>query len=135
MFSEASVNHSVHRAGESPGWRPPSLLDGDIPLLLTSSGSHCSGRYAFYWNAFSCRIKFIVVHCFHLLFQKPLKFGNEIKDCSDHLFLTGFEETWLSFVFLDFFNNCLSTVNFDLSLESLKFDVEKIVCIISQTYV
>ena len=123
MFSEASVNHSVHRAGESPGWRPPSLLDGDIPLLLTSSSGHCSGR-------------FIVVHCFHLLFQKPLKFGNEIKDCSDHLFLiSGFKETWLSFVFLDFFNNCLSTVNFDLSLESVKFDVEKIVCIISQTYV
>ena len=111
MFSEASVNHSVHRAGSlpdgdpipsgwrSPGWRPPSPLDGDPPLLLTSSGGHCSGRYAFYWNAFSCRIKSIVVHCFHLLFQKPLKFGNEMKDYSDHLFSTGFKGTWLSFVF------------------------------------
>ena len=47
MFSEASVSQFVHRGqvcllGVSPG---------DIPLV-TSSGSHCSGRYASYLNAF-----------------------------------------------------------------------------------
>ena len=31
------------------GGRPPLEVD---PLVLTSSGGHCSGRYTSYWNAF-----------------------------------------------------------------------------------
>ena len=40
----------------SPRQRPPSgqrpPLDRDLAPGLTSSGSHCSGRYTSYWNAF-----------------------------------------------------------------------------------
>ena len=48
MFSEASVSHCVYGLGSLPagGGLPPN------PPVLTSSGGHCSGRYAFYWNAF-----------------------------------------------------------------------------------
>ena len=31
----------------TPSWSPP---------VVTSSGSHCSGRYAFYWNAFLLQV-------------------------------------------------------------------------------
>ena len=48
MFSEVSVNHSVHRGG---GGLPPEGLPTHPPVL-TSSGGHCSSQYTFYWNAF-----------------------------------------------------------------------------------
>ena len=69
MFSEASVSHSVHggggggggegRASASRGWgwadRTGSETEGGgcpTPPVVTSTGGHCSGRYASYWNAF-----------------------------------------------------------------------------------
>ena len=45
MFSEEYVSHSVHGRGSV---HPPP-----VP---TSSGGHCSGRYALYWNAFWFKI-------------------------------------------------------------------------------
>ena len=45
MFSEACVIHSVHRGVRA---EPP----GGSPLVLTSSGGHCSSWYASYWNVF-----------------------------------------------------------------------------------
>ena len=51
MFSEASVSQSVHRVGRVPPWRQTPLCR-QAPVVLTSSGNHCSGRYASYWNAF-----------------------------------------------------------------------------------
>ena len=57
MFSEASVSHShsVHGGGggvvsEREGL--PSGGSGYALLVLTSSGGHCSGRYASFPNAF-----------------------------------------------------------------------------------
>ena len=45
-----SICHSVHKEeGLSSGQRPPWT---ETPLKLTSSGSHCSGWYTSYWNAF-----------------------------------------------------------------------------------
>ena len=58
MFSEASVSHSVHKGvclwGLPPGMSAFSGRSayGDLHAVLTSSGGHCSGRYASYWNAF-----------------------------------------------------------------------------------
>ena len=53
MFLEASVSHSVHeedsmhhRSHDKGGLHPEGVL------IMTSNGSHCSGRYASYWNAF-----------------------------------------------------------------------------------
>ena len=37
-----------------PGERPPSSQRPPLPPVLTSSGGHCSSRYASYWNAFLC---------------------------------------------------------------------------------
>ena len=51
MFLEASVSQSVHRVGRVPPWRQTPLCR-QTPVVLTSSGGHCSGRYASYWNAF-----------------------------------------------------------------------------------
>ena len=51
MFSEASVSHSVHGEGLHP--------EGGLPPVLTSSGGHCSGRYASYWNAFLFPKRFV----------------------------------------------------------------------------
>ena len=62
--------HSVHREGgdlppdrDSP-WTeiPPGRdvpLDRDPPLVLTSSGSHRSGWYASYWNAYLFSFSFV----------------------------------------------------------------------------
>ena len=61
MFSEASVILSTGRGmvSLSVWYHVPSRMGGlpqvgewVIPLVLTSSGEHCSGRYASYWNAF-----------------------------------------------------------------------------------
>ena len=69
MFSEGSVSHSVHRGGLPSGggrsvsrgvclWEggllPGGLAPGEVGTqpVLTSSGGHCSSRYASYWNAF-----------------------------------------------------------------------------------
>ena len=53
MFSEASVSYSVNMGGGLSLWTD-TLLWAEIPSRhrppeLSSSGSHCSGRY---WNAF-----------------------------------------------------------------------------------
>ena len=53
MFSKASARSRGGRA-HLPGGRPP----GGRPLALTSSGGHCSGQYASYWNAF------LFIECF-----------------------------------------------------------------------
>ena len=45
----------ISAPGQSLLGRGRSLLSGGVgtyPLLLTSNGGHCSGRYASYWNAF-----------------------------------------------------------------------------------
>ena len=68
MFSEASVilstggcMMSLHAWLPGPMFLPgvwwkgskgSSEVKGQAPLVLTSSGGHCSGRYASYWNAF-----------------------------------------------------------------------------------
>ena len=64
-----SVQGGVSTGGLCPsrgrGKPPPRLegdprpMDRDAPLVLTSSGGHCSGRYACYWNAF---LSFTTVH-------------------------------------------------------------------------
>ena len=43
---------SASKGGLHPGGLPPG--GGGLPNtpVLTSGGSHCSGRYACYWNAF-----------------------------------------------------------------------------------
>ena len=56
MFSEASVILSTGREVAYP--LPP---EADLPLL-TSSGSHCSGRYASYWDAFLVIFDFVIVY-------------------------------------------------------------------------
>ena len=73
MFSEACVSNSDHGG---KGYNVPSMVmvpgGGDkgegIPLVLTSSGGHISGRYASYWNAFL--FKFIIVSFMYL--RSPL---------------------------------------------------------------
>ena len=61
MFSEASVILSTGRGmvSLSVWYHVPSRMGGlpqvgewVTPLVLTSSGGHCSGRYVSYWNAF-----------------------------------------------------------------------------------
>ena len=66
MSLEACVSHSVHRGEgwtETPLWTETPFsgqrhlsLTETLPWTetpsLTSTGSHCSGRYASYWNAF-----------------------------------------------------------------------------------
>ena len=39
---------------------PPRQTPQVEPLVLTSSGSHCSGRYASSWNALLLRIDFCI---------------------------------------------------------------------------
>ena len=59
IFSEASVSHSFHGgvSKHALGQTPPSWADtpGSQPPGRhppPSSGGHCCGRYASYWNAF-----------------------------------------------------------------------------------
>ena len=62
MFSEASVCSWGGGRAEPPVWRQIPLSGGrpssrqnpleDFPQLLVSGGSHCSGGYTSYWNAF-----------------------------------------------------------------------------------
>ena len=58
MFSEASV---CPQGGLPPIWGLPAGGESAQPQppnpspVLTSSGGHCSGRYASYWNAFLLR--------------------------------------------------------------------------------
>ena len=59
MFSEASV---ILSTGREVGYPLPPEADHPS-LLLTSSGSHCSGRYASYWNAFLVIFDFVIVYC------------------------------------------------------------------------
>ena len=89
MFSEAYVNlfmgvytqgrsASKGRGSVSRGWGSASGVRGPVsmeargsasegsasrelgrPLVVTSSGSHCTSRYASYWNMYSC-LKFVI---------------------------------------------------------------------------
>ena len=43
-----------------PGGLP--LEEVGIPLVLTPSGGHCSGRYASYWNAFLLAVTFSSIY-------------------------------------------------------------------------
>ena len=53
MFSQASVSHSVHRGqGRHPREDTPRQTHHQADTPHPTSDSHCSGRYASYWNAF-----------------------------------------------------------------------------------
>ena len=41
---------------------------GSSPLVLTSSGDHCSGRYTSYWNAFLSSLKLLLFQCICALY-------------------------------------------------------------------
>ena len=47
---DADPSHGCRPTGGKPPWRQIPL-DSD-PTVVTSSGGHCNGRYASYWNAF-----------------------------------------------------------------------------------
>ena len=82
MLSEAFGILSIRGGGEGGGGF--CLLGGvclmggfflmDIPLVVTSSGNHCSGRYASYWNA----LLSLVVSDTHSKSKK--KFYSEVDD-------------------------------------------------------
>ena len=86
MFSEASVSHSVHSGGgphpgesaciggsASRGWGSTPSGVCPIPPVPTSSGSHCSGRYASYWNAF------LFLYFIFLYFSENLQNSPQLK--------------------------------------------------------
>ena len=54
--NEVSVSHSVHGGVSAPRRCLCSQGVPCPPLLLTSRGSHCSGRYASCWNALKSSI-------------------------------------------------------------------------------
>ena len=71
MFLRLSVSHSVHGGGCLPqgmlGYTPQQTPPGQTPPTQTPpwtdtlppADGHCSGRYAFSWNAFLFNYNFI----------------------------------------------------------------------------
>ena len=45
---------------------------GRPPVIMASSGSHCSGRYASYWNVFLLKLMFEEISCVNIFGKVPV---------------------------------------------------------------
>ena len=69
--------HSVHRGVSIQSPEAKSLSGGGaVSCVLTSSGGHCCGRYASYWNAFFIRSVFV---CLSTRWRSQRGFWSHVK--------------------------------------------------------